>query len=177
MLYICGHWTWPGQEGQTRAVAVANNCETVELFLNGASCGVRERQNPACWNVPYQPGTLVAIGLKAGQQGRKTLSTAGDPATLKIAAHPTTIQADGSDVADLTVWVVDRAGATVSCAGQVHFRTQGPGTIRGIGGEPVTLLAGGMGRILVQAGTTPGPIVASAQFGQLPEATVTVDAR
>lgn len=41
MIHIVGHWTWTGQEGTKRSVRVYSNCDTVELFLNGQSYGVR----------------------------------------------------------------------------------------------------------------------------------------
>ncbi len=73
MIHIYGH-TWPrrwGAEGEARTVKVYSNCAHAELFLNGVSLGVRQRdaQNfPAAnlrWQVNFRPGsnTLRAIGL------------------------------------------------------------------------------------------------------------------
>ena len=42
MVHIVGHWTWPEDAGRTRAVRIYSNCDTVELFLNGQSLGVRK---------------------------------------------------------------------------------------------------------------------------------------
>jgi beta-galactosidase len=64
MAHIYGH-TWPvrwGAEGQARMVKVYSNCPTVELFVNGASAGTRQRNSqdsPAAglrWMVKFAPG-------------------------------------------------------------------------------------------------------------------------
>ncbi len=177
MLHICGHWTWPGQEGHMRTVTVVNNCDTVELFLNGQSCGTRKGENPARWEVPYQPGSLSAIGAKNNTKVQEMLSTAGEPATLKTAVRPDTIKADGSDTAELTVRAVDNAGTTVPCTGEVCFTVEGPGTLRGVGGKPATILAAGIGRILLQAGAAAGPIHVTARYQQLPEQVIILTAQ
>lgn len=41
MVHIVGHWTWPESAGRNRQVRIYSNCDTVELFLNGKSLGVR----------------------------------------------------------------------------------------------------------------------------------------
>src|SRR2546422_413987 len=46
MVHIVGHWTWPGETGHRRRVRVYSNCDTVELFLNGKSLGVRQPATP-----------------------------------------------------------------------------------------------------------------------------------
>ncbi|MGH7967597.1 MAG: glycoside hydrolase family 2 protein, partial [Limisphaerales bacterium] len=42
MIHIVGHWTLPEDVGRSRKVRVYSNCDTVELFLNGRSLGVRK---------------------------------------------------------------------------------------------------------------------------------------
>jgi beta-galactosidase len=42
MIHVVGHWTWPEDVGRNRKVRIYSNCDTVELFLNGRSLGVRE---------------------------------------------------------------------------------------------------------------------------------------
>lgn len=76
MLHIYGHG-WPvrwGDEGEEKEVLVYSNCPKVELFVNGESQGIRQRNSqdfPAAglrWNVKFKNGmnTLraVAVGAK-----------------------------------------------------------------------------------------------------------------
>jgi beta-galactosidase len=174
MLYFCGHWTWPGQEGRTRTVTVVHNCDAVELFLDGESCAPLHHRSPSRWEVVYRPGTLTAVGVKDGKKGKKTLSTAEAAATVRLAAASDTIAADGSDVAELTVWITDARGVIVPCAGDVHFTIEGPADLRGIGGAPTTPIAAGIGRMIVQAQTTPGLVHVRARYLGLPETVLTL---
>ena len=65
MLHICGHWTWPGEQGQPRRVRIYSNASKVELLLNGRPIGARDAPDdhplahPPFWfEVPYEPGVL-----------------------------------------------------------------------------------------------------------------------
>ncbi len=63
------------------------------------------------WDVPYQPGTLRAIGRRGGREVCvEEVSTAGAP--LRLVAEPdrTRLWADGRDVCHLTVKVCDDRG-------------------------------------------------------------------
>jgi beta-galactosidase len=64
MVHIYGH-SWPvrwGRAGESKMVKVYSNCATAELFLNGKSCGVKQRSSqdfPAAglrWLTPFQAG-------------------------------------------------------------------------------------------------------------------------
>jgi beta-galactosidase len=100
MVHIYGH-NWPvrwGQKGELRNVHVYSNCEHAELFLNGVSQGVMQRDSqnfPAAglrWNVAFAPGKnrLHAIATKNGMQVTDDIEliyqTAvwGKPAQLKL---------------------------------------------------------------------------------------------
>src|SRR5262249_46347896 len=78
MVHIYGH-SWPirwGDKGQRKMVKVYSNCGSVELFLNGGSCGARTRNSedfPAAglrWMVKFNDGEnqLKAVGSKGGVQ-------------------------------------------------------------------------------------------------------------
>jgi len=46
MLHLSPHWNWKGKEGQVIPVTCYTNCDTVELFLNGKSLGVKGYEFP-----------------------------------------------------------------------------------------------------------------------------------
>jgi beta-galactosidase len=76
MIHIYGH-SWPvrwGDEQEEKLVKVYSNCERVELFLHGISCGVKNRASqdfPAAglhWILKFRNGEnqLQAVGYKNG---------------------------------------------------------------------------------------------------------------
>ena len=155
MVHLCGHWTWPGEEGKPRAVTVVTNCPSVELFLGGRSQGVREGEDPMRWDVTYELSALKAVGSCGGRELTDELRPAGPPANLEVEANPHVIEVIHTDVAELTVRVLDAQGTLVPISGEVHFEVSGPGVLRGIGGAPTAKISAGIGRMLLQSATKP----------------------
>ena len=143
-LHLLPHWNWPGKEGQNIAVWAYSNCDAVELWLNKKSLG-RQHMPPNGhleWNVPYQPGTLEAIGYKNGQKViTDQVQTTGKPQTVHLSAPRTSIRADQEDVAVITVELKDQNGLHIPTADQeISFHVSGPGKIIGVGnGDPRSL--------------------------------------
>ena len=46
MVHVFPHWNWKGHEGQILPVTCYTNCDTVELFVNGKSWGVKGYEFP-----------------------------------------------------------------------------------------------------------------------------------
>jgi beta-galactosidase len=144
VLHIFPHWNWPGREGQTIEVRAHSNLEEVELLLNGVSQG-RKKMEPnghLAWQVRYAPGKLLARGYRSGRAVlTRKVETTGPAAVLALQADRRVIQADGRDLAVVTVEHRDRAGRVVPTANQrVDFSVQGPGRILGVGnGNPSDL--------------------------------------
>ncbi len=136
-------WTWPGYESQELEVVVYGVGDQVELFLNEQSLGrkptSRETRYSATWNVPYTAGELKAVGTQNDQViGQWILTTAGEPARLCVTVDRSVIQADGQDLAYVTVEVQDAHGIRIPQANnEIHFDIQGAGVLAGVGnGNP-----------------------------------------
>jgi beta-galactosidase len=172
VLHLFPHWNWPGKEGQTINVWVHSNLDRVELFVNGQSQGVRNvvPYKHVEWNVVYAPGVIEARGYKGGKQVlAETRETTGAPAQIVLRTDRPAINADGEDVAVVSVEIADAQGRVVPTAdNQVTFRVTGPGELIGVGnGDPRShetdkadrrLAFNGLCAAIVQAAKTPGEI-------------------
>jgi beta-galactosidase len=166
VLHAFPHWNWPGKEGQIIPVTCYTNCDTVELFVNGKSYGVKGYEFPRegmegrygneppralairttsdlhlSWDVPYEPGTLHFVGTTNGKTVvTEDVVTAGEPAAILLTADKSTLAADGRDVSHLTVQIVDGKGNIVPTAdNDVTFTIQGEGKIIGVdNGDPAS---------------------------------------
>ena len=164
VLHLFPHWNWAGKEGKNISVTCFTNCDTVELFLNGKSLGVkgfafprpgmvekygtyppraRALQTTAdlhlSWDVPYTPGTITANGMNGGKVIRTVeIQTTDRPAKLSLLADRTRITGHPSDVAHVTVQVLDAKGRIVPTADdRITFAIQGAGRIMGVdNGQP-----------------------------------------
>ena len=71
VLHLLPHWDWEDRLGQVVPVHCYTNYPKVELFVNGVSQGIRERNNSTVydryrlrWNdVIYAPGEIKAVAL------------------------------------------------------------------------------------------------------------------
>ena len=87
---VFSDWTPRDGTPHEETVEVYSNCGEVDLLLNGRSLGSRPLQadaSPRVWQVPFQPGELVAIGKNNGRAAAShTLRTAGAPAKIVLTA-------------------------------------------------------------------------------------------
>lgn len=136
VLHLFPHWNWP--EGKVVDVwAYYNNADEVELFLNGKSLGVRKKQGEdlhVMWRVVYQPGVLRIVSRKEGKLVLvREIKTAGKPAKIELIPDRIRIKADGSDLAYVTVRVLDKDGNVVPDADNlIRFKIKGCGVIAGV---------------------------------------------
>jgi len=112
------NWNWEGLEGKPLQVSVYTSCDEVRLELNGAAIGTKkaseETRLTALFEVPYQPGELVAVGLKDGNEvTRQTLKTAGKPAQLKISTEENNFPGIENDLVYFNIEVLDNNGLLV----------------------------------------------------------------
>jgi beta-galactosidase len=216
VLHLFPHWTWPGREGQVIRVVCYTNCDSVELFLNERSYGVQAYAFPRygldpgkdwgeqshfppvrpttadlhlSWTVPYEPGTLKAVGTREGEVlCVREVVTAGAPARIDLSADREAIAADGRDVVHLTVRILDAAGNPAPAADDlVTFQVRGPGQIIGLdNGNPLShepfqsnrrRVFNGLCLAIVQSSTEPGTIEVTASAPGLEAGCVTVQSR
>ncbi len=208
-LYLLPHWNLGGREGQVIPVVCYTNCDTVELFLNGKSYGEKylefprkgnsERWNKPedgkvytstgdlhlTWDVPYQPGELVAKGKKNGKEYTCKRITAGEPSQIRLSVDRGVIKADPSDVAHVTVQIMDKDGNIVPTAGNlVKFEVEGAEIIGVESGNMQDVLSpkakerkafNGMCLAIIQS-EKPGKITVKAISEGLKDATVNIKA-
>ena len=166
VLHLFPHWNWKGQEGRFIPVICYTNCDTVELFLNGKSVGLKGYAFPRYgmqerygtypararvprttadlhleWDVPYEPGTLKAVGTKDGKVvATVEVSTTGEPSAVRLTVDRAEIAADRRDVAHITVEILDAQGRVVPAADpEVAFVVEGEGKLIGLdNGDPLS---------------------------------------
>jgi beta-galactosidase len=187
-------WNWKGHEGRAVDVDVYSSCEEAELFLNGKSLGRkptnRSTEFKATWAVPYQPGTLKAVGYgKTPRTAAATaeLRTADAPSRIKLTADRARVRADGQDLSYVTVELVDARGVRHPKAENlVRFSVEGPGSIVGVGNanpvstesyqQPQRKAWQGRALVVVKSGTRPGRITLRAASQGLPTASLVIEA-
>ena len=157
-LHVLPHWNWI--DAQVVPVYVYTDAPSAELYLNGKSLGVRNKVTPKKktkgdreenvearyrlrWDVPFAPGELMAVSIDASGQPVDTafVRTAGAPAAVKLEYDGRRLQADGEDLAYVTVSIVDAAGNLCPLADSpVTFDVTGPGAFRACAnGDPTCI--------------------------------------
>ena len=152
MIHLLPHWNWEGKEGENIPVYCYTNCDEAELFLNGKSLGKRVkgkdlttlkvdflRYEPKTfdsryrlsWDVPYDAGSLKVVGYKNGEAIlEKEINTAGKPTQISLSVDRSEIQADGKDLAYITVRIEDKNGNFCPMADNlVNFVVEGVGEL------------------------------------------------
>ena len=158
---ILPHWNWTDETLRDRKMLVDgkvpvrtfSNAASVELFLNGESLGKKEFTKKTTedgrpyhegakpselyleWLVKYQPGTLTAIARdeNGNEIARDSVTTAGEPARVRLTKEEHVITADGKDLSYIHYEIVDGEGNVVPTANNlVHFNLHGQGQIVGV---------------------------------------------
>ena len=157
--HLLPHWNWTGREGQVIPVYCYTDGVEGELFVNGKSLGrVRKDKSSRLdryrlrWNnVKYEPGEIRVVtynqyGEKVGEDVKRT---AGEPAQMKFSVetpdhepiacmvegctdeHNLLLNADGNDLAFVTVSLLDKDGNECPLADdELTFEVTGAGTFK-----------------------------------------------
>jgi len=138
-LDVVDDWNWKGNEGRLMDVSVYSSCSEVELFLNDRSLGrkptSRSTKYIAEWKVPYEAGSLKAIGITSDKKvAEAELKTAGEVNKIKLSADHYKIRADGEDLSYVTIELTDKNGIrNPKAENDLSFKIAGPGKIIGSG--------------------------------------------
>ncbi|MCF6356206.1 MAG: DUF4982 domain-containing protein [Draconibacterium sp.] len=139
-------WNWQGNEGTPLQVSVYSRCDKIILELNGKVVGEKpvseETKLTARFEVPYQPGELVAIGFMEGKEVvRQSLKTTGKPAQLKIVSETENILSDENDLVYFNIEVLDENGLLIPDAEiPINFNIRGKCKLQAVGnGNPTDM--------------------------------------
>lgn len=165
-LHVLPHWNWEGREGEVTPIFVYTSYPSAEVFINGKSQGrrtkdlsvdvynsadtasmmglKRQKRYRLMWmDTKYEPGTVKVVAYdKDGRPAAETeMHTAGAPHRIELSVDRNVIEADGKDLAFITVRVVDREGNLCPDAdNEILFKVKGAGTYRaGASGNPTSL--------------------------------------
>jgi beta-galactosidase len=210
MIHVAPHWNWKGREGTIIPILVYTNCDDVELFLNGKSYGKKSLAFPRegnsgawnkydrpqvdvttgdlhlSWDVPYEAGTLKAVGRREGKiVYTEVIHTTGAPASVRLTVDRNDISADQRDVAHVKVEVLDANGFVVPDAGNpIQLTVTGSGSLIGFdNGSPADhasmkssqrSLFNGMALAIIQSTDRHGNIKISATSPNLKAALIEV---
>lgn len=173
VLHLLPHWNWSA--GDTVRVQTLTNCDEVALHLNGRSLG-RKKIDPidmAEWQVPFEPGTLRAVGYRGGEEVLTAeRTTTGLAVALGLEIHPSCdapLDADGETAWPVTIFATDADGrrvpdanrpTTISVDGQAILLGVGNGDPNGqfANREPEVPLFNGLAQAIVQATRTAGEV-------------------
>jgi beta-galactosidase len=138
-------WQYTGYEGQPVKAIVFSAADEVELILNGKSIGKKSAGKTnrfrAEFDLVYEPGTLIAVSLKAGVEvSRMELITPGAAAGLRLLPEKHTIKADGQSLCYVLVEIVDAQEHRIFFSDRkAHATVNGAGRLAAFGtGRPVT---------------------------------------
>ena len=179
-LHVLPHWNWPGREGEVTPVFVYTSYPSAELFINGKSQGLRQKNDSTVqnryrlmWNeTRYEPGELkvVAYDSLGSVAAQKIIRTPGKPHHLVATSSRKTLDADGEDLAYITIQVADKEGNLIPTDSRnVTFHVRGAGTFEATAnGDPRSLssfqnpaieLFSGAATAIVRSAKSPGKLI------------------
>lgn len=139
MVHVFPHWDF--NPGQLIDVRVCSNAPQVELFFNGQSLGrknidhEKDKKLIQDWQILYTPGELVAVAYdENGKEiARESRCSFKDTAALTLTADRRKLQADGRELAFVTIQAVDQDGNPVeNGADYVNVSVTGAGRLIGL---------------------------------------------
>lgn len=197
-LHILPHWNWKGREGEITPVFVYTNHNSAELFVNGKSMGVQHKHGKTPQNryrlmwmdVTYEPGELKVVALddKGKAVAEKSVYTSGEPFQIQLEADRKVLDANGRDLAYVTVSVIDKNGIVCPTdTSQLNFKVKGAGSFKAVcNGDPTSLepfhkptmkLFSGKLVVLVESSVTAGDIALTVTGKGLKKGTISLKSK
>ena len=199
MVYLCATYgdgyryaaeSWNWQSNSIVKVLCFANCPQVSLTLNNQMIDTKQQADATngvlTWEIPFQPGTLKAIGKdNAGQTlCAYSLRTAANPFQIQLLPDTHQIRANGKDICQVEFRVVDRNGVRIPDAtNEITFKISGPAHFLGIGNGDLNDLENpqlshhgafdGRGLAILQGNSMPGNVTITATGSGLIPGTVT----
>lgn len=194
-LHILPHWNWKGHEGEVIPVFVYTSYPKAELFINGKSQGVREKNDSTLQNryrlmwydTVYEPGEVkvVAYDDNGNRTAEKVMRTAGKPHHIVLKSNREALTANGDDLAYITVQVADKDGNIVPTDNRlIKFAVDGAGRFEATAnGDPTSLrpfqnpemdLFSGAATAIVRSGDSTGTLTFTATAKGVKPATITI---
>jgi beta-galactosidase len=186
-------WAAPGETRSTVPVEVYSNCDSVELFLNGRTLGVKriaDRLMPALlWSVPNERGVVEAVAIKGGQPvARFQLKSTGKAERIELTPDRSVVLANGRQVATIVARLVDAEGNRVPDANLVvTFEVTGAGRALAVGNGDLTdnsisrtekkAFQGRLVAVVRSAGESAGKVTIRATAPGLPAAETVLEVR
>ena len=131
VFHVLPHWTWPDRLNQKVPVYCYTNYPKAELFVNGKSMGIKQKNKSTIYNryrliwddVIYQPGEIKVVAYDSNDKvvAEKIIKTAGETYSIKLTADRQTIKADGKDLSFVTVELLDKNGNLCPRANNLLF--------------------------------------------------------
>ncbi|WP_343329650.1 beta-galactosidase GalB [Polaribacter staleyi] len=210
MIHLLPHWNWKGMEGKNIPVYCYTNLDAAELFVNGKSMGKKvkgkdltelivkfsrfegdsfQSKYRLSWDVPYEAGNIKVVGYKDGKQVLvEQINTAGKPYQVKLSVDRSEIQADGSDLAYVTVRIEDKNGNLCPNADNlVKFSVKGAGELIAVdNGNQISLESfqapqrkafSGMCLAILKSSKNAGKIELTAKSKRLKSTKITVETK
>lgn len=197
VLHLLPHWNWKGREGEVIPVHCYTNFNKAELFLNGKSLGIREKDSSQLytryrliWDVPYELGELKVVALdKNNQPLQETImKTAGEPVAIRLEPMESTISSDGKELAFVTVSIADSNGNLCpQASNQINFEVEGEGKFKAVGNgdqtslesfvKPTRKAFNGKCMVFIQSTEKPGSIKLIARSEGLEKAETIIKTR
>lgn len=148
VLHLLPHWNWHDKLGQVVPVYCYTNYPKAELFVNGKSMGVLEKDKSDTYkryrlmwkDVIYEPGEIKVIAYNNQDQAvaEKSINTSGTPKAIKLNPDRYEISTDGKDLSFVEVEILDKDGLFCPRANNLlFFNVEGPGVLKALcNGDP-----------------------------------------